>query len=183
MPFDGIFVRSISQELDQTLQGGRIGKIYQVGRDTIIVPVRANGENYKLLLSSNANAARIHLTEKQFENPDSPPVFCMLLRKHLSGGIIKGIVTSGFERIVTILTEATDELGDRSIKKLVIEIMGRHSNIILLNKDDKIIDAIKHVGFEVNRVRELLLRQIGLGRQCFRAFRFRCGLRGNKPTA
>lgn len=156
MPFDGILAKNMAQELDTTLSGGRIGKIYQMDRDAIIVPVRANGENYRLLLSSNAASARIHLTEKQYENPETPPVFCMLLRKHLSGGIIKGIYTNGFERIIIIEVEATDELGDRSIKKLIIEIMSRHSNIILLNRSDKIIDAIKHVGVEVNRVRELL---------------------------
>lgn len=156
MPFDGILVKSISQELDSTLSGGRIGKIYQVGRDAIIVPIRANSENYGLLLSCNANAARIHITDRKYDTPDSPPVFCMLLRKHLSGGIIKAFITDGFERIITIVVDASDELGDRSLKKLIIEIMGRHSNIILLNKNGIIIDAIKHVGFEVNRIRELL---------------------------
>ncbi len=156
MPFDGIFTKNIAQELDAILAGGRIGKIHQIDRNAIVLQVRAKGENYKLLLSSNAASARIHLTEKQYENPETPPVFCMLLRKHLAGGIIKGLYTNGFERIITLEVESTDELGDRSVKKLVIEIMGRHSNIILLNKDDKIIDAIKHVDIEVNRVRELL---------------------------
>lgn len=156
MPFDGILIKNIAQELQDLLSGGRIGKIHQIDRDAVVIQVRANGENYRLLFSSNPSAARIHLTEKQFENPDTPPVFCMLLRKHLSGGIIKAFKTSGFERIVAMEVESTDELGDRGLKKLVIEIMGRHSNIILLNQNDKIIDAIKHVDMEVNRVRELL---------------------------
>ncbi len=156
MPFDGILAKNMAQELDALLTGGRIGKIHQMDRNAIVLQVRAKGENYRLLLSSNAASARIHLTEKQYENPETPPVFCMLLRKHLSGGIVKGIYTNGFERIITLEVESTDELGDRSVKKLVIEIMGRHSNIVLLNKDDKIIDAIKHVDIEVNRVRELL---------------------------
>jgi predicted ribosome quality control (RQC) complex YloA/Tae2 family protein len=156
MPFDGIFIKNIAHELNTLLAGGRIGKIHQLDRDAIVLQVRANGENYRLLLSSNPAAARIHLTEKQYDNPETPPVFCMLLRKHLSGGIVRGFKTIGFERIVFMEVETTDELGDRGIKKLVIEIMGRHSNIVLLNPNDKIIDAIKHVDMEVNRVRELL---------------------------
>lgn len=156
MPFDGILTNKIAKELDNTLTGGRIGKIHQIGRDAVVMQIRASGENHRLLLSCNASSARIHLTERQFENPDNPPVFCMLLRKHFAGGIIKEISTNGFERIVTIETEVIDDLGDRSIKRLIIEIMGRHSNIIILNRDNIIIDAMKHVDFEVNRVRELL---------------------------
>lgn len=156
MPFDGILTTYIAKELNSLLLGGRIGKIHQINKDAVVLQIRANSENYKLLLSSNASSPRIHLTERQYDNPDTPPVFCMLLRKHLTGGIIKGFSTIGFERILTMEAEVTDELGDRSIKKLVIEIMGRHSNIILLNSKDIIIDAIKHVDIEVNRIRELL---------------------------
>lgn len=156
MPFDGILTNSIAKELNKTLSGGRIGKIHQMGRDALVLQIRAEGENYRLLISCNASSARIQLTDRQFENPETPPVFCMLLRKHLSGGIIKDISTNGFERIITINAEVTDDLGDRSVKKLVVEIMGRHSNVLLLNKDDKIIDAMKHVDSEVNRIRELL---------------------------
>jgi predicted ribosome quality control (RQC) complex YloA/Tae2 family protein len=156
MPFDGILTHFMAQELNSLLQGGRIGKIHQMDRDAVVLQVRANSENYRLLITCNAAAPRIHLTSKQYENPDTPPVFCMLMRKHLSGALIKGFTTNGFERILFMEVEATDELGDRSNKKLAVEIMGRHSNIILLNKSDKIIDAIKHVDSEVNRVRELL---------------------------
>lgn len=156
MPFDGIFTKYIADELNSVLAGGRIGKIHQLDREAVIFQIRAKGENYRLLLSSNAASARIHLTEKQYENPDTPPVFCMLLRKHLMGGIIRGFYTKGFERIITMEAEVMDELGDIGTKKLIIEIMGRHSNIILLNGSDKIIDSIKHVGFDVNRVREIL---------------------------
>jgi len=156
MPFDGILTHFMSQELNTKLSGGRIGKIYQVSRDTVILHVRAGGENHRLLASCNASSPRIHLTENQYETPDNPPVFCMLLRKHLSGAIIRGFQTSGFERVITMEAEATDELGDRAHKKLVVEIMGKHSNIILLNSEDRIIDAMRHVDSEVNRVRELL---------------------------
>lgn len=156
MPFDGILTHFMAKELTEILGGGRIGKIYQLGKDTVTMQIRANGENYRLLVSSNAASPRIHLTAKQYENPETPPVFCMLLRKHLSGALIRRIYTQGFERIVVMEADATDELGDRSIKKLIVEIMGRHSNIMLLNRDDKIIDAIKHVDSDINRVRELL---------------------------
>lgn len=156
MPFDGILTNCMARELNNVLAGGRIGKIHQIGRDALLIQVRASKDNYRLLVSCNASSARIHLTERQYETPETPPVFCMLLRKHLSGGIIKGFFTNGYERVITIEAEVTDDLGDRSIKKLVVEIMGRHSNIILLNKDNKIIDAIKHVDSDVNRIRELL---------------------------
>jgi predicted ribosome quality control (RQC) complex YloA/Tae2 family protein len=156
MPFDGILTKYTAYELNTLLKGGRIGKISQPDRTDIVMQIRANGENYRLLLSCNPSWARIHITGRKFENPDKPPAFCMVLRKHIGGGFIKGFYTDGFERIITMEMEVFDELGDKTVKKLVIEIMGRHSNIILLNENDKIIDVIKHVDQGVNRVRELL---------------------------
>lgn len=156
MPFDGIVTHFMAEELNSRLAGGRIGKIYQISKDTVILHIRAGGENHRLLISCNASSPRIHLTARQFETPDNPPVFCMLLRKHLSGAIIAGFKTTGFERVISMETEAVDELGDRCLKRLVVEIMGKHSNIILLSSDDRIIDAMRHVDSEVNRVRELL---------------------------
>lgn len=156
MPFDGILTKYMAGELNEKLGGGRIGKIYHLNKDSILLLVRAGGENHKLLVTSNPASPRIHLTEKSYDTPENPTMFCMLLRKHLTGGLIRSFSTQGFERIMTMEAECTDELGDRSLKKLVIEIMGRHSNILLLNKDDKIHDVIKHVDQEVNRVRELL---------------------------
>lgn len=156
MPFDGIVTKAVSDELNQTIVGGRIFKVYQPSRDTIILHIRAGSVNYKLLLSSNANSARVHLTDMEFENPASPPMFCMLLRKHLTGGTILNVEFFNFERILRFNIEATDELGDKSIKQLVIEIMGRHSNIILLNSSEVIIDSVKHVDHDINRVREIM---------------------------
>jgi len=156
MPFDGILAHFMAEELNRVLIGGRIGKIQQVTRDTIILHVRAGGENHRLLISSNASSPRIHLTGKQYESPDNPPVFCMVLRKHLSGARIMGFNTTGFERVIFMEAEAADELGDRHVKRLAVEIMGKHSNIILLNSDNRIIDAIRHVDSQVNRVREIL---------------------------
>ncbi len=156
MPFDGVVAKAVADELNRNITGGRIYKVYQPGKDTLLLYIRSNNRNIKLLLSSNANTARIHMTEIDFENPASPPMFCMLLRKHLIGGTIVGIDFSGYERIIGLLVEADDELGDKSIKKLIIEIMGRHSNIILVNEGGKIIDSIKHVDQDVNRVREIM---------------------------
>lgn len=156
MPFDGIVATAVANELDDKLSGGRIFKIYQPERDTLIFHIRANNENLKLLLSCNANSARIHLTELDLDNPSSPPMFCMLLRKHLNGGTINKVDCDGFERIINLYVESSDELGDRSIKKVIIETMGRHSNIILVNNSGKIIDSIKHVDQGVNRVREIM---------------------------
>lgn len=156
LPFDGIVTKAVSDELNQTITGGRIFKIYQPTRDTIILHIRSNSNNYKLLLSSNANSARVHLTDIEYENPASPPMFCMLLRKHLIGGTILNVEFFNFERILRFHIEATDELGDKSIKQLVAEIMGRHSNIILLNSSDVIIDSVKHVDHDINRIREIM---------------------------
>jgi predicted ribosome quality control (RQC) complex YloA/Tae2 family protein len=156
MPFDGVVTKAIADELNRNISGGRIFKVYQPERDNLILHVRANNQNIKLLLSCNANGARIHMTSIDFENPSSPPMFCMLLRKHLVGGIILKVEFSDYERIIGLLIEIDDELGDKSVKKLIIEIMGRHSNIILLNEGGKIIDAMKHIDQDVNRVREIM---------------------------
>jgi predicted ribosome quality control (RQC) complex YloA/Tae2 family protein len=156
LPFDGVVTKAVADELNMSISGGRIFKIYQPDKDSLVFHIRTGKRNVKLFISSNANSARVHLTEIDFENPASPPMFCMLLRKHLSGGKVVDIQFHDYERIITINIEAIDELGDKNIKKLVIEIMGRHSNIILLNPAGKIIDAIKHVDQGMSRVREVM---------------------------
>ena len=152
MPFDGVVTKAVADELSTSISGGRIYRIYQPEKDSLIFHIRTGKHNVKLFISSNANSARILLTEMDFENPASPPMFCMLLRKHLSGARVVNVQSHDYERIITINIEAIDELGDKSIKKLVIEIMGRHSNIILLNPTGKIIDAIKHVDHSIRRI-------------------------------
>ncbi len=157
MPFDGIVAHAIARELERMLLGGRIGKIQQPSRETLVMQIRAGGENHRLLLCCGGADARIHLTaDDGAENPATPPMFCMLLRKHLGGGIIRSIQCPAFERILMLEIEVEDELGDRSLKKLVIEVMGRHSNIMLLNRDDIILDAARHVDIDISRVREVL---------------------------
>ncbi len=156
MPFDGIVVKSITLELSEKLIGGRIDKIFQPERDEVIITIRSIGRNFKLLLSSSANHPRIHLTDIEKDNPITPPAFCMLLRKHLSGGRIVDVGFYDYERIVSINVESYNDLGDLTIKKLLIEIMGRYSNIILVNEDGRIIDSIRRISNEISSVREVL---------------------------
>lgn len=117
MPFDGIVAEAVADELSKKISGGRIFKIYQPEKYTLIFHIRANNENYRLLMNCNANSARIHLTELDLENPETPPVFCMLLRKHLIGGTVTAVECLDYERIINLYVESSDELGDKSIKK------------------------------------------------------------------
>lgn len=156
MPFDGVVAKNVVMELSENIVGGRIEKIYQPEHDEVILLVRAKGQNLKLVLSANASYPRIHITNLSKENPLNPPVFCMLLRKHLSGGKITNVEFYDYERIISLHVEALNELGDITYKKLLIEIMGKHSNIMLLNDQDIIIDSIKHVDSDVSRIREVM---------------------------
>lgn len=156
MPFDGIATKCMVDELTRLLAGGRVEKVFQPEADEVVMNIRAWNNNYKLVLSASANYPRIHLTEAAKENPAQPPVFCMLLRKHLAGGKILGLEFYDYERVIGLLIESANELGDISAKKLVIEIMGRHSNIILINSENRIIDAIKHIDSDISSVREVM---------------------------
>ncbi len=156
MPFDGIVAKSIVDELTEKLVGGRVEKVFQPEADEIVLLVRAWNKNCKLVMSASPNYPRIHLTEAVKENPSAPPVFCMLLRKHLSGGKILSFEFNDYERIIGVVIESANELGDISQKRLIIEIMGRYSNIILVNSEDKIIDSIKHVDSDISSVREVM---------------------------
>lgn len=156
MPFDGIVAKSIVDELSVMLSGGRIEKILQPEADEIVLLVRALNKSYRLVLSASANYPRIHLTDAVKENPSTPPLFCTVLRKYLSGGRILSFEFNDYERIIGIVIESSNELGDISTKKLIIEIMGRYSNIILVNNENKIIEAIKHVDADISSVREVM---------------------------
>jgi len=156
MPFDGFVTQCIAEELNILLAGGRIDKIQQPERDEIRLTIRNNGVNYRLLMSSNAASPRIHLTESVKENPEKAPMFCMLLRKHLGGGRVTGVQAGGLERVVKLDIESVNELGDKSVKALLVEIMGKHSNIILINAEGRIIDSIIHVDHEMSSVREVM---------------------------
>ncbi|WP_026585600.1 Rqc2 family fibronectin-binding protein [Bacillus sp. J33] len=157
MSFDGLFTRAMTKELIETLKGGRINKIQQPYKNEIIAVVRANGKNHKLLLSAHPSHARVQITNEAHENPSEPPMFCMLLRKYLEGYILEDIHQIGLDRIIVFEVKGRNEIGDTSYKQLIVEIMGRHSNITLVDKARNIIlDSIKHVSFAVNSHRAIL---------------------------
>ncbi len=156
MAMDSITVRALTMELNELLSGGRIDKIYQPERGEIIMGIRAGGINYKLLLCANPSFPRVHITESKAENPATPPMLCMLLRKHLSAGKILRVYQHSFERVIKIDIESRDELGELSVKTLIAEIMGKHSNIILVDEHGKIIDSIYHVDITVSSLRQIL---------------------------
>jgi predicted ribosome quality control (RQC) complex YloA/Tae2 family protein len=153
MSFDGLFTRAITEEIKK-LETGRISKIYQPSKYEILLHIRAKGKNQKLLLSSHPSYARVHITEQSYDSPSLPPMFCMLLRKHLEGGIIERIEQIELERIIHFTIRSRNEIGDESYKTLIIEIMGRHSNIILVDSSTQtILDSIKHLSPTMNRHR------------------------------
>lgn len=157
MSFDGLVTRAVVNELKQSLIGGRIHKIYQPFDSDILLIIRNQKKNFQLYISTSANFSRIHLTNERYPNPQQPPMFCMLMRKHLEGSIIKNIHQVSLDRIVHIELETRDELEDISTKTLVAEIMGRHSNIILVDTNTKkIIDSLKHLPPSVNSYRTVL---------------------------
>ena len=155
MALDAVCVSCLAKEIEEKIIGGRIDKIYQPERDEIVLTVRTFEENYKIVLCANSTYPRVHFTTVNKKNPATAPLFCMLLRKHLQSGKIVSVKQVKFERIVEFEIESYDELGDLTVKKLIIEIMGRHSNIIL-TINDKIIDSIKHIDLTVSSVRQVL---------------------------
>ena len=157
MSLDGIVTRAIVNELENTLKDGRIDKIYQYQRNEILIQVYNRGKNHKLILSANPSNPRAHLTDHTISNPSTPPMFCMLLRKHLMRGSILDIKQHATDRIIFIDISSMNELGQISEKRLIIEIMGRHSNIILIDKESgNIIDSIKRITHDTSRVRQVL---------------------------
>lgn len=145
MALDGLVLHAIVHEL-QTCVGGRINKIHQPSENDIILQIRAQGQNVKLLLSANPTYPRVQLTEQTSLNPLDAPMFCMLLRKHCENGVIEAVEQIGMERVIRLQIRHRDELGDMSTKQILVEIMGRHSNIILLDPaTDTILDGIHHV--------------------------------------
>lgn len=155
MAFDGITIASITKELNQHLTGGRIYKIAQPESDELLLTIKNNGSQYRLLLSADASLPLVYLTDKNKQSPLTAPGFCMLLRKHLQNAKILDITQPGLERVIRIRLEHLNEMGDLCQKTLVIEIMGKHSNIIFCN-ENTIIDSIKHISGIVSSVREVL---------------------------
>ena len=156
MALDGAFLACLRQELADTLQEARIDKIHQPAREELVIALRWKGGAEKLYLSAGANAPRLHFTSQALENPAQPPMFCMLLRKRLTGGRLVAIRQEGWERALYLDFDCINELGDPVRLTLAVEIMGRHSNIILIGQDGLIIDAIKRVDPAMSSVRPIL---------------------------
>ncbi|MGN1317925.1 MAG: NFACT family protein, partial [Lachnospirales bacterium] len=156
MAFDGITIHALKYELENNIIGGRIDKIYQPENDEIILNIRCFGKGHKLLLTANPSNPKFHFTNINKNNPANPPLFCMVLRKHLQSGKIIKFEQVNFDRILNIYIESLNEMGDYSVKKLVLEIMGRHSNIILVDENNIILDCAKHISHDKSSVREVL---------------------------
>ena len=156
MAFDGLFTRAMTTELQQIVTG-RIAKIHQPNAQEVVMHIRANGKNVKLLFSIHPSYARVHLTEHTIENPSEPPMFCTLLRKHIEGGIIHAITQVDCDRILLFEIHSTNEIGDATVRQLYVEIMGRHSNLLLVDPTTNIIiDALKHLSPLMNRHRTIM---------------------------
>lgn len=156
MPFDAIFLKSMVAELNKACLGGKIDKVNMPEKDRILLSVRTLGKNVRILFCANANSPRIQMTDMPFDNPDVPPMFCMLLRKHILGGKITEIKQMSFERAVKFTFAVTNELFEKDTKSLVLEVLGRQSNVILLDSEDRIIDSLKKVSFNENASRQVL---------------------------
>lgn len=156
MALDGAFLHTIKAQIESEAMGSRIDKIYQPSREEIVLVLRSRGWVGKLLLSAGADSPRIHFTQSEMENPKVPPMFCMLLRKHLSGGKLISVRQLGLDRVLYLDFETTNELGDVVTITVAVEIMGRHSNVIVVGPDGKILDAVKRIDRDMSGVRPIL---------------------------
>jgi predicted ribosome quality control (RQC) complex YloA/Tae2 family protein len=157
MPFDGIVLSAVASRLSDLLTGGKIDKIYQPETDELVFHIAAGREKHRLFISSNSSNPRVCLAKDYGPYPQNPPGFCMLLRKHIQGGRISRVEQKGTERIIEFSIDTINELGFSRNKKLTVEIMGKHSNIILLDtQSERIIDSIKRLSLDMNRYRQTL---------------------------
>ena len=148
MAFDAFFLKAVLSELQEKVTGARVEKIHQPSRDTVILLLKTYEGRQKLMFVMSPTAPRLHLTTASPENPAEPPMFCMLLRKHLSGARISGISQPPMERCVTFTFDCIDEMGDQVQKKLVAELMGRTCNLYLLDNNGRIIDCLRRIGLD-----------------------------------
>ena len=157
MPLDAICLTAVKDELSRQIIGMKIDKVQQPERDMVILSLRGNGgKAYRLLISVGAEDARMHLTEFKFDNPNLPPMFCMLLRKHLTGARILDVTQPPAERVLALRLETSDSMGVRAEKHLIVEMIGRMSSIILKDKDGIIIDCLRRIGGELSGKRSVL---------------------------
>jgi predicted ribosome quality control (RQC) complex YloA/Tae2 family protein len=157
MSYDGLFTHAVVHELKEKILGGRVSKVHQPFDNELVLRIRANRKNYQLLLSAHPQYARAQLTNLQFDNPQQPPQFCMVLRKYIESSTLVDIIQIENDRVIEFVFTGRDELGDEQHYHLIAEIMGRHSNILLVNKDEeKLYEAIRHVPPSQNSYRTLL---------------------------
>ena len=156
MPLDAICLSALTSELSDKLTGGRIDKVQQPERDMLLISLRSKGENLRLLISAGTGSARVHLTKASFENPAEPPMFCMLMRKHLVGARIASVSQPEGERMLCIELDSRDELGFETRKKLIAELIGRSSNLILVDAEGRITDCMRRMDFGGDALRRML---------------------------
>ena len=156
MPLDALFITQLAGELNETLVGMKIDKVRQPEKDTVVLALRGNGKNLRLLICFGSGNARVCLTGAEYENPAQPPMFCMLLRKHLIGARITGITQPERERMLLFHLVAYDEMGEAGPKTMAVELMGRNSNLILVDGEERIIDAARRIDGDMSPIRPLL---------------------------
>lgn len=156
MPLDAITIHALTRELREKLTGGKIDKVQQPERDMLVISLRAGGENVRLVLAAGTGNARVHLSTGAFENPAEPPMFCMLMRKHLIGAHILSVEQPNYERMVIFTLDTHDELGVKAEKKLIVELIGRSANVVLVGADGRIIDCMRRMDFAGDALRRML---------------------------
>lgn len=156
LAMDGALLYLLKQELFDAIPDARVERVYQPSKEELVLAVRSRAGSRRLLLSCRASSPRIHFTTHAPENPAKPPMLCMLLRKHLTGAKLTAIRQPGLERVLFLDFDTTNELGDHVALTLAVEIMGRHSNLILIGEDGRIIDAVKRVDADMSSVRMVL---------------------------
>ncbi len=156
MAFDAGMLRAVAKEIELECLEGRIDKIYQPERDEIILIIRAGGKEKRILINAGSSCPRMNLTGVKVENPATPPMFCMMLRKHFAGARLSAVMQPGFERVVRLTFECHDDLGFKTNKHIICELMGKYSNIIVTDADDKILGILKPIDFSASSIRQLL---------------------------
>ena len=154
MPMDALCLSAVCREVEPAVLGGRIDKIYQPSRDEILLQIRGRAGSCRLLLSANPSRPRLQLTDLPRENPAEPPMFCMLLRKYLAGGKILALRQPPMERLAELVVEAANEMGDKVRRRLVLEAMGRRTNLLLLDGEDRIVDCLRRVEGDLTQEEE-----------------------------
>ena len=156
MPLDGFTLHFLTEELRRDIVGCRVEKVHQPSKDELVMHLRDRNGAKKLFLSASANSPRVHLTSRAPENPAVPPMFCMLMRKHLTSAQITDVRQNGLDRVLAIDFSATNELGDKVALTLYAEIMAKHSNLILVSESGRIVDAVKRIDCTQSSVRQIL---------------------------